>query len=85
MRLFHIDKPTTGGGLGVDLPIDRFDADLNVRRLEVLSGKQPRLLEGGAFRVRADGNEAVVEGWGLWNGISSKRSYFLTRRLRTHP
>lgn len=79
VRLFYDVKPNSGG-LGVNVPIDSFGANLSVRK--AIGGQEapvPSFQEsGGDFSVVStkDG-KVIINGWAKWSGLNSNQSLYV--------
>lgn len=79
VRLFHGIDTATAGGLGVNLPIDRYGVNFNVRSLIINKDNVDNSLpSNGAYVVRkSPDGKIMIDGWAKWNGLSAEQNLTL--------
>jgi len=76
VRLFHGVEAGTGGGVGVNLPIDRYGVDFQIRTVNILQDMPDRSLVVKGLQSVSDFSvdRVVISGWGNWSGLNSEQS-----------
>lgn len=77
VRVFYGIKPSSGG-LGVDVPIENFGANLELRLFEKITSIKNINFEknvgGRISRVSLDGNKILFEGMANWHGLNGRQA-----------
>lgn len=80
IRVFH-DIAPNASGLGVNVPIDSFGANLEIRKLELIDDitKAGKIDDNGGeiSNIQFIGDKILLTGWGRWFGISNKQILFV--------